>query len=149
MKEVRYNVLHESQEENIDSTENTMEEESAPTTQLDENNTNISKNISTETSTLKQKEFISPQKNLSQKRRFTADDLKVLEPFSFLRNKAAASNKPKDECKIFGEFVAEKLRKLNNQLRAQRQHKIGNILFKLDMSQYSFPVDQHQYPQLT
>lgn len=42
-------------------------------------------------------------------------------------------NTKKDECEIYGQYIAEKLRKFDQLSRAQAQHKINNALFEIEM----------------
>lgn len=46
-----------------------------------------------------------------------------------------AKERMKDECCIFSEVVAHKLRKLNRKSRAVAEHKIMSIIYELEMSE--------------
>lgn len=71
--------------------------------------------------------FVSPM-DIIKKRRAPADSY-YQKGYKLLKQ----STDKKDECAIYGEYIAEKLRKFDEISRAQAQHKINNILFEIEM----------------
>lgn len=72
--------------------------------------------------------FVSPM-DIIKKRRGPSDGYSK-NPYK--KMKYSVINK-KDECTIYGEYIAEKLRKLDEISRAQAQHKLNNILYEIEM----------------
>lgn len=72
--------------------------------------------------------FVSPL-DIIRKRRTSP------EPFSRRSHKLFKStiSIKRDEIAIYGEYIAEKLRKFDDISRAQIQHKINNVLFEFEM----------------
>lgn len=60
---------------------------------------------------------------------------KVDQALGFLKN-AAANNELRDECGVFGQHVAHKLRSYNKITKAIVQHHINNIIISADMGHY-------------
>lgn len=79
---------------------------------------------------------------LKLKRKKTLDDSVCHKAYKLLKQ---ASTK-KDECGIYGDYVAEKLRKMNDFYRVQAQHKISNALFELEMEIYRNQGDVQPQP---
>lgn len=90
------------------------------------------------------KVFRSPKKIL-QKRKAT-EDPRIDEAFGILK-KCASGSQVKDDCTTFGEYMASKLRKLDDHHRALAEHKINNILFEVQMQQLSAQKHSSQNPQ--
>lgn len=59
-----------------------------------------------------------------------------------MRQTTADSLQRKDQCSLFGDYIAHKLRTFDNRLRAIAQNRITNILFELEMNLYTNP-DTH------
>lgn len=72
--------------------------------------------------------FVSPLDIIKKRRTSTDGNGKN----SYKKMKYSVLNK-KDECTIYGEYIAEKLRKLDEISRAQAQHKVNNILYEIEM----------------
>ncbi|XP_071639782.1 uncharacterized protein [Temnothorax longispinosus] len=87
------------------------------------------------------KEFKSPKKHPAKKRK-TDEDPIITEALGYLRQTTAVSQQRKDQCSLFGDYIADKLRTFNNRLRAIAQNRISNILFELEMNLYTNP-DTH------
>lgn len=58
-------------------------------------------------------------------------------PTKLLKKPSSTITSNKDECAIFGEYIAKKLKILDNRNRAIAQHRINNIFFELEMSLYT------------
>ncbi|CAH1955122.1 unnamed protein product [Acanthoscelides obtectus] len=88
-------------------------------------------------SEIKTKTFKSPKKR-AVKRRKEEEDPRIMQAFGYLQNVASgsASNK-RDDCSVYGEHVANKIRKFDDRLKSLAQHRINNILFDLEMSHYN------------
>lgn len=88
--------------------------------------------------------FKSPQKRPWSKTK-GKEDPRLTEAFNYLKKKTETADRPKDDSQLFGEYVGNKLRQLEGKLRATAQHRIGNILYELEMEQYNFPTVQQEY----
>nr|CAH7761086.1 unnamed protein product [Callosobruchus chinensis] len=88
--------------------------------------------------------FKSPQKRSWSKTK-GKEDPRLAMAFDYLVKKSAASNRPKDECQLFADYVANKMRKFNDRYRATAQHRISNILYELEMEQYNFRRGRQEY----
>lgn len=116
--------------------------------------THNSKNVNIESSvlsgdqaedTLKPKKlFKSPQKR-SWSQTKTKEDPRLTEAFNYLQKKSAVSDRPKDDCQLFADYVGNKIRKFNDKYRATAQHRISNTLFELEMEQLNFPHGRQEY----
>lgn len=62
------------------------------------------------------------------------EDPRIEEAFQIMKDVAG---KKRDECDVFGEHVANKLRKYDNHTRVLVEHHINNILFDADIKMYS------------
>lgn len=95
----------------------------------------------------RQKEFRSPKKR-PRKRKQVDEDPRIAEAFGYLQQAAAASKQQKDQCSLFADYIADKLRTFDNSLRAVAQHRISNVLFELEMNVYqqSDPYTKMQSP---
>ncbi|KAG5862732.1 hypothetical protein JTB14_035590 [Gonioctena quinquepunctata] len=72
---------------------------------------------------------------------------KVDQALGFLKNAASNSDLEGDECGVYGQHVAHKLRSYRKKTRAVVQHNINNIFFSAEMGQYDigeFPSYQHE-----
>ncbi|GBP46713.1 hypothetical protein EVAR_86966_1 [Eumeta japonica] len=54
----------------------------------------------------------------------------------------------RDECDVFGEYIANALRKHDERTRAMIKHAIGNILFEQEMKQYAVATAPPRNPLL-
>lgn len=88
--------------------------------------------------------FVSPM-DIIKKRRAPSD---TYSQRSYKLLKQSVSTK-KDECSIYGEYITEKLRKLDDISRAQAQHKINNILFEIEMEFLKKSRYSETAPQVT
>lgn len=73
------------------------------------------------------KTFLSPNQtalNLKRKRR----NSRFQEGYNIKK-----TSPEKDECAMFGEFIVEKLRKLENRTRSILEYKIHDLIFKAEM----------------
>lgn len=59
-----------------------------------------------------------------------SDGPRIQEAYNILKTKSAEH---KDECSIFGEYVAEKLRKMTPRVRATVQHQISTVFFNTEV----------------
>lgn len=73
--------------------------------------------------------FVSPMEIL--RKRSSSTDRYLHKPYKVLKQNSVSQ---KDECAIYGEYIAEKLRKFDELSRAQAQHKINNVLFEIEMA---------------
>lgn len=87
------------------------------------------------------KEFKSPKKRVKKQRK-TDEDPRITEALGYLRQTTAVSQKRTDQCSLFGDYIADKLRTFDNRLRAIAQNRITNILFEFEMNLYKNP-DTH------
>lgn len=85
------------------------------------------------------KEFKFPKKRCTKQRK-TDEDPIITEALGYLRQTTAGSQKRKDQCCLFGDYIADKLRSFDNRLRAIAQNRISNILFELEMNMYQNPA---------
>ncbi|GLV41474.1 hypothetical protein CBL_06704 [Carabus blaptoides fortunei] len=70
------------------------------------------------------------KKIVSRKRRSCPEDPRIKEPCSMLQSTV----KIEDECSMFGEYIAEKLRKHDSRTRMILQHQIHNVLYEAEMN---------------
>lgn len=79
------------------------------------------------------------------KKKITEEDKQRQEAYSIM--KTMYENKvERDECQIFGDLVATKLRKLNtDHARNASQHCISNILWEASLGRYDHPPYAHQH----
>lgn len=77
--------------------------------------------------------FKSPQKRSWSKTK-VKEDPRLTMAFNYLEKKSAVSDRPKDDCQLFADYVANKIRKFNDRYRATAQHRISNVLFELEIS---------------
>ncbi|XP_046745245.1 uncharacterized protein LOC124410702 [Diprion similis] len=68
------------------------------------------------------------------KRNNVDPDQRNTEVLGYLRQVPAGSEQPKDECSLFGDYIAAKLRKFDDRSRAIAEHRISNTLFELEMN---------------
>lgn len=54
-------------------------------------------------------------------------------------NKTSDSLIKRDECSVYGEYVANELRNLSTQAQTLAKHNINNILFEANMGNYDLP----------
>ncbi|KAF5297901.1 hypothetical protein FQA39_LY11886 [Lamprigera yunnana] len=62
------------------------------------------------------------------------NDEGMIKTFGRLKEITESLKQQKDQCGLFGDYVADYLRKFNNPLRSIAQHEIHSLLFKLEMS---------------
>lgn len=67
----------------------------------------------------------------------SGDDLKVKEALDILKSASASNSLNADECGVYGQHVAYKLRSYAKKTRDIVQHHINTILFKADMGEYN------------
>lgn len=75
------------------------------------------------------KKFVSPKRLAQKRKRYEDPRIKAFE----ILQKAVKIEK-KDECAMFAEYIAEKLRKHENRTRMILQHQIHNLLFQAEMN---------------
>jgi len=72
------------------------------------------------------------------------DDAKSEEIPEILKDAAAKKELPEketlDDCAVYLQHVANKLRKYSRNTRIQVEHAINNILFAADMGKYDYPI---------
>ncbi|XP_046435802.1 uncharacterized protein LOC124187749 isoform X2 [Neodiprion fabricii] len=68
------------------------------------------------------------------KRNNIDQDQRNAEAFDYIRQVPARSDQLKDECSLFGDYIAAKLRKFDDRSRAIAEHRISNTLFDLEMN---------------
>lgn len=112
------------------------EEKEVETSQINEESIN-SQILATEqvTEKTKNKEFRFPTKR-STKHRKIDEDPKITEALGYLWQVTAVSQQRKDQCSLFGDYIADKLRTFDNRLRAIAQNRISNVLFELEFNLY-------------
>lgn len=107
-------------------------------------------NMNNQPSTSRQNEpkrtFISP-KTLPGKRKSMLDS-KADEAYKILKE-TMANRTIRDESTIFGEHVANKHRKYNENTKHIVEHLISNVLFDADMGKYNEPFSHSQRPYST
>jgi len=94
----------------------------------------------------KHKQFLSPKKNFPPNKKRIVEDPRVAEAYKIL--KVSERNEKRDDCFVFGEHVAHKLRGYDRRTCATVQHHINNILFEADMGKYlnGNPYNQQPMP---
>lgn len=65
----------------------------------------------------------------------SSNDTKILDAIRSL--KRVDYKKKRDECDIFGEYIANSLRKHDDRTRSMIKHAINNILFEQEMKRYT------------
>jgi len=88
------------------------------------------------TNATQKKDFKSSKRPIKRKLTREKEDPRIAEAFGYLKEVTTTSLQEKDQCKLFGDFVADYLRKFNNRVRAFALHKIHNLLYELEMSTY-------------
>ncbi|KAG5898804.1 hypothetical protein JTB14_011014 [Gonioctena quinquepunctata] len=78
----------------------------------------------------------TPRKQFNKRRKLneSVEVSKVDQALGFLKNAASNNDLKDDECGVYGQHVAHKLRSYSKKTRAVVQH---NIIFSADMGQYS------------
>ena len=84
---------------------------------------------------LKHKQFLSPTKNFPPNKKRIVEDPRVAEAYKILKEVSERHEK-RDDCFVFGEHVAHKLRGYDSRTCSIVQHHINNILFEADMGKY-------------
>uniref|UniRef100_A0A0A9Z7N9 Monopolar spindle protein 2 n=1 Tax=Lygus hesperus TaxID=30085 RepID=A0A0A9Z7N9_LYGHE len=87
--------------------------------------------------TASKKLFRSPKKMTSRKR--TAEDPRLEEAYRILKSKSVPERK--DECALFGDFIAAKMRNLEQRRRAMLQRDIYNLVFEAEMNSSASPTE--------
>lgn len=140
-----------------DETEERGKEREQEKEQINEELVNPQATTDQLTNETQNKEFKFPKKR-SIKQKQADEDPRIAEAFRYLRQ--TASQQRKDQCSLFGDYIADKLRIFDNHLRAIVQHRISNLLFELEMNLYqnsstqsstqsSFPIYSNFYPHTT
>ncbi|XP_011871768.1 PREDICTED: uncharacterized protein LOC105564173 [Vollenhovia emeryi] len=139
-----------------DETEERGKEKEQENEQINEELVNPQAIIYHLTNKTQNKEFKFPKKR-SVKQKQANEDPRIAEAFGYLRQTALQQRK--DQCSLFGDYIADKLRSFDNHLRAVAQHRISNLLFELEMHLYensstqsstqSFSVYNNFYPPKT
>jgi hypothetical protein len=83
----------------------------------------------------KRKQFLSPKKNFPPNKKRIVEDPRVAEAYKILKEVSERSER-RDDCVVYGEHVAHKLRGYDRRTCAIVQHHINNILFEADMGKY-------------
>jgi hypothetical protein len=83
----------------------------------------------------KRKEFLSPKNTFSANKKRIVEDPRVMEAYKILKE-VSERNEKRDDCIVYGEHIAHKLRGYDSCTRAIVQHHISNILFEADMGKY-------------
>ncbi|XP_017885680.1 uncharacterized protein LOC108628351 [Ceratina calcarata] len=101
--------------------------------QVNENNNTVS-----HPSTPPSKALVSPKKSVPRRKCFKHP--RINDAFHILK-RTIQSNRTKDDSSIFGEYIAEKLRKHDPRTRMILQHQIHNLLFQAEINpeQLSMP----------
>lgn len=84
------------------------------------------------------KTFKSPKKRYTKQRK-TDKDSKITKVLGYLQQTTAVAQQRKDQCSLFGDYIADKLRSFDNRLRAIAQNRISNVLFDLEINLYQNP----------
>jgi hypothetical protein len=93
----------------------------------------------------KRKQFLSPKKNFSPNKKRIVEDPRVAEAYKILKE-VSERNEKRDDCVVYGEHVAHKLRGYDSRTCAIVQHHINNILFEADMGKYLNGMPYNQQP---
>ncbi|CAH2009141.1 unnamed protein product [Acanthoscelides obtectus] len=89
-----------------------------------------------------QKKFLSPHKNAPKRKK--NEDPRIQEAYDILKSRTATQSK--DECSMFADFIAQKMRKFSPHTRAVLQHQIHNLISKLNWTLYQFPLRCYHHP---
>lgn len=82
----------------------------------------------------RRKLFVAPKSTPKKSK----EDPRVTEAYSVLSSlKQKMFENPRDDCCVYGEHIALKLRSCDTMTRAIVQHHMNNILFNADMGQYA------------
>nr|XP_023018474.1 uncharacterized protein LOC111507415 [Leptinotarsa decemlineata] len=126
------NEIEEEESDDLDNTqsENISELESTPVIDTGTTHQNTPK-----------KGFKSPKKCVI-KRRKVAENPMVSEAYGYLKKVASTSafTPVSDDCVVFGSHVGNAIRNFDARLRSIARHKINNILFQLEQTQYDQPT---------
>lgn len=94
----------------------------------------------------KRKESLSHMKTiLPNKKKRIIEDPRVTEAYRILKE-VSKKNEKRDDCIVYGEHIAHKLRGYDNRTCAIVQYHINNILFEADMGKYSSGSIYNQQP---
>ncbi|XP_011143488.1 uncharacterized protein LOC105185577 isoform X2 [Harpegnathos saltator] len=126
-EETNNETLHENLDEKKENSQINVESNNSQTLAV--------KQVTDET---QNKKFKSPKKRPTKQRR-TDEDPTIVEALGYLRQTAAVSQQRKDQCSLFGDYIADKLRTFDNRVRAIAQNRICNVLFVLEMNLYQNP----------
>lgn len=138
------NTSHEVPSEYLDS--ETLDTCSEGGNQLVENDEVVEEGETSEVSDaeeastcVKKTGFKSSRKRLLKRKRSDNKKRRIAEAFRYQRQLVASAasrraEQPKDECGLFGDYIANKLRKFDDRSRAVAEHKISEILFDLEMN---------------
>lgn len=85
---------------------------------------------------IRRKKKVKSSKRRSLKRKKIEVDSRTMDGYEHLQEVTTTSNQGKDQCSLFGDYIAEKLRKLDNCRCAVAQYRISNVLFELEMDAY-------------
>lgn len=94
----------------------------------------------------KRKEVLSHGETfLLNKKARNVEDPRVTEAYRILKE-VSKRNEKRDDCFVYGEHIAHKLRNYDSRTSAIVQHHINNILFEADMGKYSDGSLYNQQP---
>lgn len=83
----------------------------------------------------KRKIFVSPKKN--PKRKMVTEDRRLIKAYDIIDSISSEPASSRDECSVYGEHVANKLRKFNERNKAVLIHKINNLIFEAEMEVFN------------
>ncbi|KAG7162741.1 uncharacterized protein LOC121873514 [Homarus americanus] len=76
------------------------------------------------------------KKEPKRKKAESEEDPRIEEALNILKGAAASASSQQDECGVYGQHVANKLRNYSKRTRAIVQHHMNNTLFNADMGQF-------------
>ncbi|XP_047104849.1 uncharacterized protein LOC124743995 [Schistocerca piceifrons] len=81
-----------------------------------------------------------------KRKRGWSEETRLADACGLLKAAVTAGALARDDCAVYGEHVANKLRALDHRTRAIVQHAINNVLFEADMGKYSEAGAPHFQP---